>query len=731
MTNYFKGGSLEKPTIAIPTKHYKATEEFQSSEKDLHDAETSKTCECTVYSFTKDNRRYKFIDTPGLSDTEGTEKDDQHITKIRNAAEQTGSMAGIIIVINGTVARATVNLRNTLVRLRGFVPDILLNNLIVVFTNCSVSSANFDLESLRPWTVSEENVFYMNNSALSKPKDLWITNLRMKSDLSNSWQESMREINNMILSMEKLGSVAANAFGEMSQERAQGIEAKRKSNDMNKNTERHLDDLLQNGNEVVLDNTVIRTSASPPSILHNILVIGETGSGKSTLINYLTNYFKGGSVEEPRIAIPTQYHQATEKHQTSELNLHDVTKSKTSECTVYDFTKDNRHYNFIDTPGLSDTEGTEKDDQHITKIRNAAEETGSMTAIIIVINGTVARATVNLRNTLTRLRGSVPDILLNNLIVVLTNCSVSSSNFNLESLEPWTVSDENVFYMNNSALSKPKESWITNLRMKSDLNNSWQESMREINNMILSMEKLGSVDTNAFGEMSQKINKIKAELNGILLEVKKLQDTQSKLDSAKEAQEQVAGNVQKFSNFKRTEQVEYIEMEKTSYYNKICFNHPLQVCNEFGLLEHMAIKVMDFILGADNCDACHCSRSYHCTTKEKPVKKMRTVESILQDVKSLYDENTSQGIRLKGEITKWSTDIEILEAVLEQKENEIRECCHELKKICPQFNFVDELNCVFTAMMAHARTLTSLEAQKKADKMIKNIKDIVNELSKE
>ncbi|CAI4232621.1 unnamed protein product [Auanema sp. JU1783] len=172
-------------------------------------------------------------------------------------------------------------------------------------------------------------------------------------------------------------------------------------------------------------------------------------------------------------------------------------------------------------------------------------------------------------------------------------------------------------------------------------------------------------------------------------------------------------------------------MQKTNYYNKICFNHPLQICNEFGLLEHMAIKVMDFILGADSCDACHCSRSYHCTTKEKPVKRIRTVESILQDVKSLYDENASQGIRLKGEITKWSTDIEILEAVLEQKENEIRECCHELKKICPQFNFVDELNCVFTAMMAHARTLTSLEARKKADKMIENIKDIVNELSKE
>ncbi|CAI4220645.1 unnamed protein product [Auanema sp. JU1783] len=97
-----------------------------------------------------------------------------------------------------------------------------------------------------------------------------------------------------------------------------------------------------------------------PSI-YNILLIGETGSGKSTLINYLTNYFNNGSPEEPRIAIPTKYHKATEKYQSSEKDLYDATKSKTSECATYGFKKANRHYNFIDTPGLSDTEGTERD----------------------------------------------------------------------------------------------------------------------------------------------------------------------------------------------------------------------------------------------------------------------------------------------------------------------------------------------------------------------------------
>ncbi|CAI4220875.1 unnamed protein product, partial [Auanema sp. JU1783] len=274
----------------------------------------------------------------------------------------------------------------------------------------------------------------------------------------------------------------------------------------------------------------------------NILLIGETGSGKSTLINYLTNYFKGGSLEKPRIAIPTKHYDATEEYQSTEKDLHDAKKSKTSECNTYGFIKGGCLYNFIDTPGLSDTEGTERDDQHITKIMTAAEKTGSMAGIIIVINGTVARATVNLRNTLVRLRSSVPDILLNNLVVVLTNCSVSTANFDLESLEPWTISEDNVFYMNNSAVSKPRQSWIDSKKLKAGLLRDWEDSMEEINSMILRVKTLGTVATDTFKEMRQKRNKIKSEITGILLEVKKLQDTQSKLSTAKSAHKEVTEN---------------------------------------------------------------------------------------------------------------------------------------------------------------------------------------------
>ncbi|KXJ71472.1 hypothetical protein RP20_CCG020444 [Aedes albopictus] len=346
----------------------------------------------------------------------------------------------------------------------------------------------------------------------------------------------------------------------------------------------------------------------------NVILLGETGSGKSTLINYFTNYFHNGTLENLKIAIPTKHHVATEDLKHHEYNVQDTSKSKTRACAVYNFRKEDTIYNFIDTPGLSDTEGLIQDDFNIEQILGAAEQSGVLTAIILVINGTQARATVTLRNTLCLVKSSIPDVLLQNLIVVLTNCFAASANFEMVHLKPWTVPEANVFHMNNCALSRPLALWVKNIHMKTYLEKEWQCSMETIEKLIHNLTQLGGKTTEAFTQMRMKRDKIKSQLHSILLDVKK------------------------FQNVSKNEEIQF---------------------------------------------------------------KIGNLDSEIAAVKDALDEKTA----------------------------EIPKCCRELKMLCSQFNFVDELQGIFDIMERDARTLTSMVVRADAEKRIRNVKHVVDTLT--
>ncbi|XP_073489025.1 uncharacterized protein [Aquarana catesbeiana] len=120
-----------------------------------------------------------------------------------------------------------------------------------------------------------------------------------------------------------------------------------------------------------------------------IMMVGETGSGKTTLINTMVNYIFGVDwKDEHRIQLIEQSSEKSQAH------------SQTSSVTIYQINHDDLFQipyslTFIDTPGFGDTGGIVQDEKIMQKIREFFYKCKfrEIDAICFVVQSTLARLT--------------------------------------------------------------------------------------------------------------------------------------------------------------------------------------------------------------------------------------------------------------------------------------------------------------------------------------------------
>lgn len=222
---------------------------------------------------------------------------------------------------------------------------------------------------------------------------------------------------------------------------------------------------------------------------------------------------------------------------------------------------------------------------------------------------------------------------------------------------------------------------------------------------------------------SIQIDAINSDLHKLLQDLELLQNVQNELDESK------LSDIQKYSDFKRTKQMEWIEHVPTEFYSRIC-SSCARVCYEdwvcvnsvSGLLVSTVVhSVINFVgnvlqaaLGAPGCDKCKCSRFLHYDDTTKPVKKTKTIENILHDVKAAHHRSNESG--------GLSDDIAALNVALDAKEAAIKMCCEKLKKVSPKDDLKKDLESVSAVMQKRANKLKSTTARKNADGRIRRIK---------
>ncbi|GAM19956.1 hypothetical protein SAMD00019534_031310, partial [Acytostelium subglobosum LB1] len=463
-----------------------------------------------------------------------------------------------------------------------------------------------------------------------------------------------------------------------------------------------------------------------------------TKLGKSSLLNIFANFFlKGTFPKNLKVIIETAFFKVTEhqfKGKGSETNVKDQTKSQTSECSHYDFTKDGDDYLFIDTPGVSDTNGPKQDDENISKIIEAAENCESLSAIILVVNGTEDRNVTSLKNAISRLKGAIPDVILNNLILVFTKCEPHTATFQLGLLGH--LRTKAIFYMNNSLFVKDPMTWnrVTCIPILKD----FQTSLATTDLIMKCIRNKATVSTIEFGNMRKLKFKVQATLHQARLEVKRIQDLQDKILIAQAKLGDFQHNQNMFKDFNKTTEIinrRLVDSPDLSTICNVCTFACHSPCNlkEITVRGDNAFKKCYAMSGRDNCHVCPngCSYQHHYHKHLKVEEYVTTVDEEIKEMKAKYMSAEAGYNQTTSEINSFKDAKVMIATAINVLTEEITTTCRDLKSICQGFNLVDELSNTIKQMEIEAKLLASNEARASADQMIRVVKGIADRLSNE
>ncbi|KAK9880706.1 hypothetical protein WA026_013032 [Henosepilachna vigintioctopunctata] len=167
----------------------------------------------------------------------------------------------------------------------------------------------------------------------------------------------------------------------------------------------------------------------------NILLIGETGVGKSTFINSFANYLRFDSLEDvelerPLVLIPCKFTVTDENYEQRVVKIgadsnenEDLGKSATQDPRTYTFPISNaeKFICLIDTPGIGDTRGIDQDAINCQKIIDFIAPLKVIHGILFLLKPNSTKITVLFEFCMKQILSRLEKSASNNLLFTFTN----------------------------------------------------------------------------------------------------------------------------------------------------------------------------------------------------------------------------------------------------------------------------------------------------------------------
>ncbi|XP_028457914.1 uncharacterized protein LOC114571247 [Perca flavescens] len=407
----------------------------------------------------------------------------------------------------------------------------------------------------------------------------------------------------------------------------------------------------------------------PNKINKTILLVGETGAGKSTLINALVNYAMGVEWEDDVwFKIVEEEKRSQSESQTSDVIVYQIFGFE-SKTLPYSLT-------IIDTPGYGSTRGIEHDaiiGQRLFDLFRSADGVHEINAVGLVLKASMNRLSDHQRYILDSVISLFGKDIEKNIVVLITHSNGVTPENVLQALEAANIKcardekNQPIYFMMDNCQSKEKKMRDTvALRHAWDVTKDQLGEFTEFLKKILPQNLITTVEVlNSQIRLTACINNLQERIKLIDLKQEEIQQTQEALNKHKEEMQ----NNDKFTvevdvPYKDKEPIDGGKWLLVFYEGAVCCTVCEENCHYPGCTLAWYPGHCE-VMKDGRCTSCtrKCPASDHVKEKWIYVDKKRKVLYTEEDMKKKYE-------KVKTEGEKKTSLLETLKKNMEELEKE-------------------------------------------------------------
>ncbi|XP_067308205.1 uncharacterized protein [Pseudorasbora parva] len=394
-----------------------------------------------------------------------------------------------------------------------------------------------------------------------------------------------------------------------------------------------------------------------------VLLVGETGAGKTTLINTMVNYLLDVKIEEEL------WYEITEEE------ARDQSESQTSEITMYEVCPEESPVSLtiIDTPGYGDTRGLEKDlevAENLATLFQSSYGVREIDAVCFVIQASKNRLSDRQHYIIGSVLSLFGKDIVNNIVFLITHSDGMEPKNVLGAINKAQIpcrrdkKGQPVYFLFNNRQSDARHNEKRYFRAQRD---AWEDSMDSMKHFLQSLDEKNRKSLELTSDVLMERIQFEALICNLQMRVEEKESKKSEKIQIQQAMRENKEKIDNRTNFSiRVQKVvkEKVPIESASWKSRKAMTCTVceENCHEFGCWWTSDPSKCE-VMKNGYCTVCtgKCHHSKHVKEDKKYVVSFSNVMVKFDEVKNNYE---------KAQAKRFSVVMEDLDKDLKEIEDQ-------------------------------------------------------------